>query len=173
MDWIHEFNAAKKILLENLNTLQVKSHRTSQFCAPVWIPDDLALQCMICNRDFDLFHRKHHCRACGQIICDACSPNGFYIPGQSKSNRACLKCFDTLKDSGEFKMKYAHTSTFCTENHQPEDSEIKKHDSKWAFIRSKNSQQTLERMSTLLLNEESDHECSLCREGFTLFNWRV
>lgn len=42
--------------------------------APVWIPDQSANRCMICKEEFGtLFRRKHHCRACGKVVCHSCS----------------------------------------------------------------------------------------------------
>ncbi|PIA17812.1 Dbl homology domain-containing protein, partial [Coemansia reversa NRRL 1564] len=43
------------------------------FDAPVWDPDESTDRCYICFRDFTLFMRRHHCRACGKIVCNACS----------------------------------------------------------------------------------------------------
>ncbi|CAO1619390.1 unnamed protein product [Sympodiomycopsis kandeliae] len=34
-----------------------------------WQPDQLALQCPICTHPFKLGRRKHHCRACGRVVC--------------------------------------------------------------------------------------------------------
>lgn len=42
--------------------------------APVWIPDQSATRCMICKEEFGtLIRRKHHCRACGKVVCHSCS----------------------------------------------------------------------------------------------------
>lgn len=44
--------------------------------APVWVPDHSATRCMICTEEFGtLFRRKHHCRACGKVVCHSCSSN--------------------------------------------------------------------------------------------------
>eukprot|EP00434_Breviolum_minutum_P008450 symbB.v1.2.007455.t1/scaffold455.1/size335105/3 len=41
-----------------------------------WLPDEATDCCMAesCGRPFTLLRRRHHCRGCGQIFCDACSP---------------------------------------------------------------------------------------------------
>ena len=35
---------------------------------PTWSPD--ILKCEECNRDFDFFVRRHHCRRCGRCLCE-------------------------------------------------------------------------------------------------------
>lgn len=35
-----------------------------------WKDDQMATQCGICSQPFGLLMRKHHCRLCGQIVCD-------------------------------------------------------------------------------------------------------
>ncbi|KOS14580.1 fyve-domain-containing protein [Malassezia pachydermatis] len=40
-----------------------------------WEPDEDAKECRQCGRSFTLFYRRHHCRLCGKIYCDACTSN--------------------------------------------------------------------------------------------------
>ncbi|KAJ2776891.1 hypothetical protein H4R18_005436 [Coemansia javaensis] len=44
-------------------------------CLPrqAWLPDSSADACCRCARWFTLFVRRHHCRRCGLVFCDACS----------------------------------------------------------------------------------------------------
>ncbi|XP_053684020.1 zinc finger FYVE domain-containing protein 9 [Sabethes cyaneus] len=39
---------------------------------PFWVPDNATNFCMQCNQKFSLIKRRHHCRACGQLLCSAC-----------------------------------------------------------------------------------------------------
>lgn len=39
---------------------------------PFWIPDNMTAFCMQCNLKFSFLKRRHHCRACGQVLCSAC-----------------------------------------------------------------------------------------------------
>ncbi|KAJ1982566.1 hypothetical protein H4R33_004999 [Dimargaris cristalligena] len=68
--------------------------------APVWIPDEQAVRCLICYEEFSLFRRKHHCRACGHIVCHYCSTKTIVIPGswesEDKEARACDQCVALL-----------------------------------------------------------------------------
>ncbi|NXX49877.1 FGD6 protein, partial [Tricholaema leucomelas] len=66
--------------------------------APIWIPDTRATMCMICTSEFTLTWRRHHCRACGKIVCQACSSNKHgldYLKHQPA--RVCDHCFRQLQ----------------------------------------------------------------------------
>ncbi|KKA28173.1 hypothetical protein TD95_004225 [Thielaviopsis punctulata] len=49
---------------------------------PRWQPDAEATYCPICSSQFNIFVRKHHCRKCGRVVCNACSPHRIVIPYQ-------------------------------------------------------------------------------------------
>ena len=38
-----------------------------------WVADGDAAVCRVCGRSFGPLRRRHHCRACGGVVCDACS----------------------------------------------------------------------------------------------------
>lgn len=38
-----------------------------------WTPDDLVKLCPFCAKAFNFARRRHHCRACGAILCHSCS----------------------------------------------------------------------------------------------------
>ncbi|KAI9908723.1 hypothetical protein PsorP6_016127 [Peronosclerospora sorghi] len=54
-----------------------------------WVNDEDRFSCHICNKRFSMFKRKHHCRACGEVICNNCS---LYHRIQSRSMRVCVSC---------------------------------------------------------------------------------
>ncbi|PIO32746.1 hypothetical protein AB205_0007350 [Aquarana catesbeiana] len=66
--------------------------------APIWIPDGRATMCMICTSEFTLTYRRHHCRACGKIVCQACSTNKYSLEYlKYHLARVCDLCFQELQ----------------------------------------------------------------------------
>jgi predicted unusual protein kinase regulating ubiquinone biosynthesis (AarF/ABC1/UbiB family) len=54
---------------------------------PQWQSDDAVHQCTRCQAPFGIVRRKHHCRNCGRIFCQACSSRNVQAPGSSSSSR--------------------------------------------------------------------------------------
>lgn len=50
-----------------------------QSLLPTWESDGDATACRGCGRKFTFFVRKHHCRRCGRIYCDACSTHRAHL----------------------------------------------------------------------------------------------
>lgn len=72
--------------------------------APIWIPDLRTTMCMICTCEFTLTWRRHHCRACGKVVCQTCSSNKYYLEYlKNQLARVCDQCYVKLqqKDKGE------------------------------------------------------------------------
>jgi FYVE/RhoGEF/PH domain-containing protein 5/6 len=70
--------------------------------APVWIQDRRVTMCQSCTAEFTVTFRRHHCRACGKVVCSDCSD--FRAPLQYinfQSARVCEECYETLFE--EFK----------------------------------------------------------------------
>ncbi|KAH8175924.1 FYVE zinc finger domain-containing protein [Sarocladium implicatum] len=53
-----------------------------EFVLPRWQPDAEVTYCPICQTQFSIFVRKHHCRKCGRVVCNSCSPHRIIIPHQ-------------------------------------------------------------------------------------------
>uniref|UniRef100_H2Y6T7 FYVE, RhoGEF and PH domain containing 4a n=1 Tax=Ciona savignyi TaxID=51511 RepID=H2Y6T7_CIOSA len=66
--------------------------------APRWIKDNEVTMCMCCSKRFNnLLRRRHHCRACGRVVCSECSEHKFTLQyDPSKSLRVCSTCFNVL-----------------------------------------------------------------------------
>ncbi|KAI8989355.1 FYVE zinc finger-domain-containing protein [Pilobolus umbonatus] len=45
-----------------------------------WESDNLVSDCRRCSRSFNFLVRRHHCRRCGQVICDKCSSHRLRLP---------------------------------------------------------------------------------------------
>ncbi|KAM6984734.1 FYVE, RhoGEF and PH domain-containing protein 6-like [Aplochiton taeniatus] len=68
--------------------------------APIWIPDLRATMCMICTCEFTLTWRRHHCRACGKVVCQTCSTNKYYLEYlKNQPARVCDHCFTKLQEN--------------------------------------------------------------------------
>lgn len=52
------------------------------YVVPTWQPDSDVAECPICNRPFSFLFRRHHCRKCGRVVCNDCSPHRITIPRQ-------------------------------------------------------------------------------------------
>ncbi|SMQ48079.1 unnamed protein product [Zymoseptoria tritici ST99CH_1A5] len=68
-----------------------------------WKPDASAVACYICAQQFTFFFRRHHCRRCGNLVCDQhikhtvpLDQNARYHPNGTAS-KACKSCWDGWK----------------------------------------------------------------------------
>ncbi|XP_035003010.2 FYVE, RhoGEF and PH domain-containing protein 4 isoform X1 [Hippoglossus stenolepis] len=66
--------------------------------APRWIRDNEVNVCMKCQEPFNaLTRRRHHCRACGCVVCWKCSDNKAALEYDgNKLNKVCKACYSTL-----------------------------------------------------------------------------
>eukprot|EP01043_Picozoa_sp_COSAG02_P035168 COSAG02_NODE_2502_length_8672_cov_3.830631_5_plen_871_part_00 len=72
-----------------------------------WVKDTMVTTCEKCEKKFNQYRRKHHCRNCGHIFCWECSDLKYdlLVPAKNgghqkdpKSLRVCHTCYDTLQD---------------------------------------------------------------------------
>nr|XP_019947720.1 PREDICTED: FYVE, RhoGEF and PH domain-containing protein 4-like isoform X2 [Paralichthys olivaceus] len=66
--------------------------------APRWIRDNEVTVCMKCQEPFNaLTRRRHHCRACGCVVCWKCSDNKVALKYDgNKLNKVCKTCYSIL-----------------------------------------------------------------------------
>jgi hypothetical protein len=59
-----------------------------------WVPDSFSSTCLLCERHFGLWTRRHHCRSCGTLCCASCSPARERCLGfpHDKRQRICVTC---------------------------------------------------------------------------------
>ncbi|XP_029952054.1 FYVE, RhoGEF and PH domain-containing protein 4-like isoform X2 [Salarias fasciatus] len=67
--------------------------------APRWIRDNEVTMCMKCKEPFNaITRRRHHCRACGYVVCWKCSDNKVALEyDANKLNKVCKDCYAILK----------------------------------------------------------------------------
>ncbi|KAL0587151.1 hypothetical protein ABG067_003209 [Albugo candida] len=64
-----------------------------------WVQDDEKSNCMHCNTPFTLLTRKHHCRRCGNVICNNCSPHERRITSTDPlPMRVCNACYAAVDE---------------------------------------------------------------------------
>jgi len=62
-----------------------------------WVPDSEVHSCRICHIKFWLSVRRHHCRACGHVVCASCSSSQLYLSGLGSTQRVCDTCCELLQ----------------------------------------------------------------------------
>ncbi len=79
--------------LANTYAIQETLNQTSPLEIAKWIPNETSIRCIICAKFFGMFRRKHHCRQCGLLVCQDCSPYKDYVAGyRDKKVRVCRNC---------------------------------------------------------------------------------
>lgn len=65
---------------------------------PSWVPDMDVVRCAACNALFTLTKRRHHCRACGKVVCGSCSDQNLPLPclGYATPQRICIDCVNRI-----------------------------------------------------------------------------
>ncbi|XP_013119149.2 zinc finger FYVE domain-containing protein 9 [Stomoxys calcitrans] len=61
---------------------------------PIWVPDNMATGCMQCSAKFTMIKRRHHCRACGKVLCSVCCSQKFKLEFLTEpESRVCVQCY--------------------------------------------------------------------------------
>lgn len=93
-----------------------------------WHKDDEHDSCEICTKKFDFFNRKHHCRKCGKVVCDACSPF------EKEGNRVCSICnspfASTISKSGGYKRRQSKRKRSLRRRHTTKRTNIRRRSKK-------------------------------------------
>ncbi|XP_015977519.2 FYVE, RhoGEF and PH domain-containing protein 5 isoform X4 [Rousettus aegyptiacus] len=68
---------------------------------PTLVPVTHVMMCMNCGCDFSLTLRRHHCHACGKIVCRNCSKNKYPLKYlKDRMAKVCDGCYGELKKRG-------------------------------------------------------------------------
>ncbi|XP_076847361.1 FYVE, RhoGEF and PH domain-containing protein 5 isoform X2 [Brachyhypopomus gauderio] len=106
-DWFHTLSRAIADHGAGLNTFSSSSEAREKLwmcvgeAAPVFVPVAQAMMCMNCASDFSLTLRRHHCNACGKVVCRACSRNRYplrYL--KDRMSKVCDRCYAELRKRG-------------------------------------------------------------------------
>jgi len=62
----------------------------------LWLNPE-ATECPLCRKSFTLFHRKHYCRRCCEVVCSECSSGLCHVYGSPGQSRVCDPCYGTLQ----------------------------------------------------------------------------
>lgn len=98
-----DLQGAAALDLEPYSSL-TEEERLLGILKPVWTPDEEAPVCMNCSQRFTVIRRRHHCRACGRVLCNTCCSCRApleYMEG--KEARVCLSCLQVLKKVEAYK----------------------------------------------------------------------
>uniref|UniRef100_A0A673BDY9 FYVE, RhoGEF and PH domain containing 6 n=1 Tax=Sphaeramia orbicularis TaxID=375764 RepID=A0A673BDY9_9TELE len=105
---IDDYTKKKITFISSRSQEEVKQISPLGSKAPIWIPDLRATMCMICTCEFTLTWRRHHCRACGKVVCQACSANKYYLEYlKNQPARVCDHCFAKLQESTNMKYLFS------------------------------------------------------------------
>jgi len=67
-----------------------------------WMPDSACKECSECQTKFNIIVRRHHCRICGRIFCNACCsqtiPGVLLRPDLQGNLRVCRECLDIFQE---------------------------------------------------------------------------
>ena len=106
-DWLDALNSAiedyrsRKATFVTLEALS-SPHRHYKLgdAAPVWVPDTRVTMCHACSAEFSLVNRRHHCRACGKVVCAPCSSNKAPLRYRHfEASRVCDACYEGVEKS--------------------------------------------------------------------------
>ncbi|KAG7455992.1 hypothetical protein MATL_G00246990 [Megalops atlanticus] len=109
-DWIKAFQETIEIFHQKNETFKSASKEVEEVStaelgkrAPRWIRDNEVTMCMKCREPFNaLTRRRHHCRACGQVVCWKCSDNKVPLEYDgNKLNKVCKDCYSILTGNSE------------------------------------------------------------------------
>ncbi|KTG07321.1 hypothetical protein cypCar_00019536, partial [Cyprinus carpio] len=106
-DWFHTLSRAIADHAAGLNTFSCSSEAREKLwmslgeAAPVLVPVSHVMMCMNCTSDFSLTLRRHHCNACGKVVCRSCSRNRYPLKYlKDRMAKVCDPCYAELKKRG-------------------------------------------------------------------------
>lgn len=105
---------------ESVSTGSLTSQPLLGHVPPHWVPDSSSQQCMQCDQKFTIFKRRHHCRACGLLLCSNCCSFEHYLHYSQSEGRVCERCCEILKSQSLNQQQQstqptpANPSSYCS-----------------------------------------------------------
>lgn len=84
---VAEVAAADEVQLESA-PLPMTEYAPGSVPEPKWIEDKEMETCQLCTNKFSMSNRKHHCRACGKVVCGDCSKMSWVFDDRSTGKKA-------------------------------------------------------------------------------------
>lgn len=99
--WMTAIHNAKEELIERKSSLRLGSISPTEdelgMKEPTKLKSDSVSKCMECYMSFTMLKRRHHCHACGSVVCAKCSDSKLPLPyAGGKSCRVCKRCKTVL-----------------------------------------------------------------------------
>lgn len=84
-----------------IKRLFIHSSDSGDYAFVGWVINSEMNYCMVCSTAFGMFTYQHHCKACGNIVCDTCSQSRAPIAEIEAlgPKRVCLQCYWGQVDS--------------------------------------------------------------------------
>ncbi|KAK0398627.1 hypothetical protein QR680_002681 [Steinernema hermaphroditum] len=125
-EWMQHIDRCVQDLIKRGGKVAATEH------AAVWIPDSEADNCMCCySARFSVLQRRHHCRACGNVVCGSCSTHNLIVNGVSKRPvRVCDTCYEKSTLESAQKATTSLTVTAAPVQHGNDSSESDEEDVK-------------------------------------------
>jgi ankyrin repeat protein len=79
----------------DLFTAREEAMVSAMVASAPFVPDDASHCCLICHDDFTVVNRRHHCRRCGLLVCDACTVQKV-TDSSNLLHRTCTGCWNVL-----------------------------------------------------------------------------
>ncbi|XP_069694547.1 zinc finger FYVE domain-containing protein 16 isoform X2 [Periplaneta americana] len=84
-------------LSDDMSDILSPEERSLGKLPPFWVPDADAPNCMQCEIKFTVLKRRHHCRACGKVLCSKCCSLKARLEYMDNAEaRVCQPCYTTL-----------------------------------------------------------------------------
>eukprot|EP01036_Dinobryon_divergens_P023074 gene23074-31391_t len=91
-----EFSLTLQPILNQCFDHTVQENNTHAYTNVGWIVNSEVGYCMVCMVQFGIFTYPHHCKACGNLVCQKCSNNKVVIEEVKEIGRplrVCVQCF--------------------------------------------------------------------------------